>query len=284
MNTLILNGELVSLSTFHITSENRAFAYGDGLFETIKVANNRVLFADRHIQRFNAGLKALQLNLPVVLTGNDLQNQVSKMISNDSTLKNSRVKLTAFRNDGGRYTPKTLSASYIITATPVENIAYTLNEKGVSVEVYTEIEKPYNAISSFKCLNSMTYVLAGIYASTKGLQDSLIINPRQQIIETINSNIFLIVKGEYYTPPVTSGCIDGVMRSVIITILREMGENVHETNITTEQLLAADEVFKTNVIQGIQWIGAFRQKRYYKTETTKLINEVNRRLFEPSVY
>ena len=86
--------------------------------------------------------------------------------------------------------------------------------------------------------------------------------------------IFLVKKNELLTPPISSGCLSGVMRKRILQIASSVGLNSKESTISVDDLLEADEVFLTNSISGIRWVGAFRKKRYFHNWAKKLVEKI----------
>tara|TARA_B110000459_G_scaffold120142_1_gene132439 strand:- start:4535 stop:5089 length:555 start_codon:yes stop_codon:yes gene_type:complete len=178
----------------------------------------------------------------------------------------------------GTYKPETNQISFLIEASSLVDNKYILNKKGFLVDIYKEYTKPINKLSTFKSSSSLLYVLASISSKENNLDDHLILNENNQIIESTNSNIFLLVEDNIITPPVESGCINGVMRLEIIKIIKELGINIIESNIEKEDLSKAKEIFLSNVINGIIWVGGYESKRYYNLISKKIIENLNKKL------
>ena len=85
---------------------------------------------------------------------------------------------------------------------------------------------------------------------------------RGNIIESSSGNIFIVSNGVLYTPSLSDGCIGGVMRMQIINLAIANGIKVYECSLNPQNLLAADELFFTNASRGVQWVSAYRTKRY----------------------
>jgi branched-chain amino acid aminotransferase len=150
-----------------------------------------------------------------------------------------------------------------------------LNSTGLTVDLFTEFRKTPNSLASIKSANSAIYVLAGVYKNQQQLDECILSNDKSHIIEAISSNIFAVKNGVLYTPPVTDGCVDGVMRKKIIEVAQQNRVAVYEISIMQNVLLGADELFLTNTIKGIQWVAAFKQKRYTNNTSEKLIAKLN---------
>ena len=136
--------------------------------------------------------------------------------------------------------------------------------------MYSDYKKSCQQLSNIKSGNALIYVLAGLYAKKNHFDDCLILNEHGRIAEAISSNVF-IVKGEtLYTPPLSEGCVDGVMRKVVIEKANENNIHVNEKAITQNEIQNADEVFLTNAINGITSIKLFQSKTFSTNFTSKL--------------
>jgi branched-chain amino acid aminotransferase len=150
-----------------------------------------------------------------------------------------------------------------------------LNQKGLIVDLFVDFKKSPSPLASIKSANSAIYVMAGVYKTQHQLDDCVLLNDRSQIIESISSNIFAVKNGVLYTPPVSDGCVNGVMRRKVIEIAQANKIAVYENSITQSVLLGADELFLTNTIKGIQWVVAYKQKRYFNNTSKKLVEKLN---------
>jgi branched-chain amino acid aminotransferase len=121
----------------------------------------------------------------------------------------------------------------------------------------------------------MLYVMAGLTKTSLRLDDCLLVNDNGHIIESINSNIFVIKNGTLYTSPITDGCIDGVMRKQILAIAAQNKILAFEQSLTVHTLTDGDEVFLTNAIIGIQWVGQFKNKFYTNQRTVFFVEKLN---------
>jgi branched-chain amino acid aminotransferase len=101
------------------------------------------------------------------------------------------------------------------------------------------------------------------------------VNDNGNIIETINSNIFVVKNGTLYTSPITDGCIDGVMRKQILDIATQHKLLAFEQPLTVHTLTNGDEVFLTNAIKGILWVRQFENQPYDHEIAKQLLNNLN---------
>jgi branched-chain amino acid aminotransferase len=275
----IYNGHVISLYEPAISFTNRAFRYGDSLFESIRFTNGKIMFLADHVKRIKLSMTILRMNVPAEFTSANIEHLILNLIEKNNLKKEARIRLTVFRNDGGFYTPDTNDISFLIEAETIETPGYTLNQKGLWVDIYAEIKKQISKISTLKTGSALMYVMAGITKKSLKLDDCLLVNENGHIIESINSNIFVIKNGTLYTSPITDGCIDGVMRKQILAIAAQNKILAFEQSLTVHTLTDGDEVFLTNAIKGIQWIGQFKNKFYTNQKSvffTEKLNELAR--------
>ena len=150
-----------------------------------------------------------------------------------------------------------------------------LDNQREKIGVYDDILKPLNILSPYKLANAQLYVLASVFFKENQLDDALIKNENGNIIETTNSNLFISSNGVLYTPPLSEGCVGGIMRMQVINLAISNGMLVYENPIQLQHLLSADEIIITNSIKGIRWIGQYKDKRYYNSLANKLTDLLN---------
>ncbi len=279
-NLIIHNGELRDISQSGLSPDNRAFLFGDGLFESIKVVNGKPLFVKVHFSRLSEGMKSLKFTSDELFTAEKLEREIIQLIDHCKVRTGGRVRVTVFRNPGGFYLPTGEGFSYVISLIPDSLNKYMLNEEGLVVDLYTQIKKQITPYSHFKSVNSQNYILASIHGRTMNLDDVLLVNEKDQIIESTNSNLFIVSNGVLYTPAISDGCVGGVMRMQIINLALESDIKVYECALTPQNLLVADEMFLTNAIQGIKWVSSYRMKRYFHKMSDRLMERLNDKAVE----
>ena len=153
---------------------------------------------------------------------------------------------------------------------------YFLNDKGLIMDVFTELGKPLNYLSNIKSCNSLTYVMGGIFKTQSKLDDVFILNHNKLLCEAGSSNVFVLYKNHLYTPALSEGCVEGVMRQVVINLALQNNIPVTEAQINPEILYQAEEVFLTNATKGIQWVMGYGVKRYFNKVSKFLMDELNK--------
>ncbi len=269
------NGNILDSTQPVFTSANRAFRYGDALFETIRLMQGEILFFEKHLSRLSRSMDLLKMNPNDDLTFHNLYLSIRHLDQVNNLNGNGRIRLEVFRNDGGLYTPHGNDVSYLIETSLVTNKEYVLNDHGLKIELYTDIKKPVSRLSNLKSSNALYYVMAGLHKNNLKTGDCLVLNTDGRIAEAISSNIFLVDSGKVLTPALTEACVAGVMRENVIEHLQSHRIPLIEKGITIEDLLKADEIFLTDVIHGMRWVSAFRTKRYFNNFSRALLSEIN---------
>ena len=269
------NGNLFLETENIFTVNNRAFKYGDAIFETIRIIDGKLCFLSDHFDRLKKGMDFLQFK-NCEMSFEDITKQMEELITKNNLKKGARVRLTVFREADGFYTPLNEKCGYVIEAKPIETNHYILNEKGLLVDIYNLHRRSTSKLSNIKTTNDIPQILAGLYALENNLDDCIILNKHNRIVETTNSNIFLYKKNNIYTPSLDEGCMDGVMRKQILKIAEKLKINIFEGMLNANVLLQADEVFLTNVVKGVQWVKTFKEKNYTNEATKMFVDELNK--------
>lgn len=273
---LIYNGEFFPVDKPIIKASNRSFRYGDGLFESIRALDGEVYNFENHFARLIEGMKACHMEIPENFTIDFFKNQISSLLQRNGIREGGRVKLTVFREgEAPSYFPETNEPGFVIETLEYPDNKFVLNPEGLEVDLYNNMPKTVNDYSVFKSTNSFFYVNAIMYARYNDLKDCLLVNSRGAIIESTNSNLFIVSNGVLYTPPLTDGCVGGTMRMKIINLALESGIKVYEASISPQHLLSCDEIILSNAIQGVKWVSSYRTKRFFHKISDKLIELLN---------
>ncbi len=257
----ILNGHLISIYEPSVTFSNRAFRYGDSLFESIRLCNSKVMFLRDHMTRLKLGMTVLRMNVPAEFNTENLHELIFDLLKHNAHAPNARIRLTVFRNDGGYYTPDTNDISFLIESEELPG-TYELNQKGYWADIYGDMKKPLNKLANIKSGNALLYVMAGLAKQSMKLDECFILNENGSVCESISSNIFVVKNGTIFTAPLSEGCVAGIMRKQVMSLATDNKILTFENPITAYTLMNADEVFLTNSVGGIRWVGQFKQKYY----------------------
>jgi branched-chain amino acid aminotransferase len=185
------NGKIFPAESPVLTAQNRAFRYGDGLFETIRLVDGKIPLLALHFQRILRGLEHFKIDIPQNFTEAFLKKEILELAKKTGTDKNGRARLNLFRADGGLYGPDENKLNYLIDVKTIDTEAFVLNETGLKVDIYPDMEKHFSPVSAYKTNNALLYVLASIHKKEHELNDCLVMNSRSRIIESIDSNLFI---------------------------------------------------------------------------------------------
>lgn len=269
------NGEIYSEEDKLLSIANRGYRYGDGLFESMRMAKGKLKYANLHADRLQKGMKALKLEGYSQMDAYFLKDKADELCKRNKISQNARLRLTVYRNSGGLYTPDSNKNGYSLEASALDSPYYDINSKGLIMDIYDDILKPINKLSNIKTCSALPYVMAGLYKKQHKLDEAFILNQQGFLCETISSNVFLVYKGTLYTPALSEGCVAGVMRQVVMDISKKNKLPLIEAQINPEILNEADEVFITNAVKGIQWVMGFNRKRYFNEISRLLIEKLN---------
>ena len=270
--SLLFNDEFHPIDVPVLTTSNRGFKFGDGLFESMRMINHKLQFADLHADRLAAGMKALKIDGHVLMDDYFLRQKTADLVKKNRWNGNVRFRLSVYRQGAGVYTPESNKSGYVLEGIPLKTTDYELNSKGLIIDVFDEMTKSINKLANFKTSNALLYVMAGLFKTQNRLDEAIILNQNGFLCESISSNIFIVYDKQIYTPALTEGCISGVMRTTIMQICKMNDIPLIEAQISPEILKEAEEVFITNATQGIQWIMGYGRKRYFN-EFSKFLNE-----------
>lgn len=269
-----LNGD--SIVQENVLTQNRAFLYGDAVFETVKIVKGKILFLEDHYFRLMASMRILRMEIPMDFTMEFFEDQVLSTVSNNGFEQSARARITVYRNDGGYYLPTTNTISYLIHTSPLENQFFVLENKECEVDLYKDFYISKQLISSLKTTNKVIHVTASIYADENGYNNCIMLNDSKNVVEVLQGNLFMLQGNKLITPPVTEGCINGIMRKQVLALAKKIeGLEVVEDVISPFDLQKAEELFYTNVIKGIQSITKYRKKEYTNEIAKELVEQLN---------
>ncbi len=269
------NGTIVS-QTSSLLNQNRAFLYGDAVFETVKIVASKVLFLEDHYFRLMSSMRIVRMEIPMNFTLDYFEEQILTLALAKSVANSARARITVYRNDGGYYLPKDNSVSFLIDVEFLDNSLYSISHNEYKVGLFTDFYISKQLLSSIKTTNKLLNITASVFAKENDLDNCLLLNESKNVVEALQGNIFMLQGNKLITPPISEGCLNGVMRKQILSLARNI-ENIEvfEEAISPFDLQKADELFITNVIKGIQPITKYRKKEFLKKLSMKLLEKLN---------
>ncbi len=253
-------------------ADNRGYRYGDGLFETMKMINGKIILEKYHFERLFNGIKLVKFQIPPMFKAHKLRGEISGICKKNKCAELARIRLSVFRGDGG-LNIKNTQLQYLIECWPADTSVNAINKNGYTIDIFPGMQKTCDVFSNLKSANFLPYVMAAQFAKEKKLDDCLINNIKGQIADATIANIFLIKGGLTITPALGEGCVNGVMRKYLVEKLKARGYELREGVVTKNDMETFDEVFLTNAMYGIRWVDRFRDKIYVNTQSLKIYKE-----------
>jgi branched-chain amino acid aminotransferase len=248
-----LNGRFVPEAEAVISVSDRGFMYGDGLFETVRVANGWLFRMPQHLERLSRGANFLKISLP--FTARELHQFAEQLVQkNEMTEAVLRMTLTRGRGDRG-YTSKTNSPPTV--AITLHNAPSPENPVQWNLITSSFHVLAADPLSSFKTLNKLTHVMARAEAVEKGADEALLINTNGEVAETASGNIFWIYNERICTTPTGRGVLPGITRAVVLEICQTLGLQTNKRVIKPEALRNSEGIFLTQSAHGIVPIATF---------------------------
>ncbi|MDQ6762467.1 MAG: aminotransferase class IV [Bacteroidota bacterium] len=256
-----------------VSAANRGLRYGDGLFETMKCVNGKIINANFHFERLFAGLSLLQFDVPKQFTKDFILKKIGELCNKNKHNEHVRIRLMIFRGNGGIFDPENHLPNYIIESWELPGTTL-LNENGQTIDIFPDARKSCDSFSNIKSNNYLPYTMAALYAKKNKLNDCMLLNSFERICDSVIANIFIIKENDIYTPPLSEGCVAGTMRRWMLKKFTLENYQVSEKILTVDDLLNADEVFLTNAIYYIKWVKSFRDKNYSNISVREIFNKL----------
>ncbi|HSM63400.1 MAG TPA: aminotransferase class IV [Gillisia sp.] len=272
-----ISGNLVEDKDATISVFNRGLAYGDSVFETLRVINGKIIFWEDHYFRLMSSMRIMRMELPGNFSPEFLEEEILKLLKENELINSpARIRFTVFRKSGGYYRPDTLDIDYIITAEALQDPFYLLNTEAYEVELFKDHYITSGLLSTIKSNNRAINVLGSIFAKENDYHNCLLINENKQVVEALNGNVFLVSGNKIKTPPLKDGALNGISRKQILSIVAKMMDlEIEETSISPFELQKADEMFISNVIVGIQPVSKYRKKEFGNSVAKEVLTKLN---------
>lgn len=255
-----INGELVPKERASAPLYDHGLLYGDGVFEGIRVYNNRVFKLDEHVARLMSSCKAININVGLDAAG--VRSRILQTVKANKH-ENGYIRVTVTRGTGLGLDPKHIKsdANIYISCEQLALYPQEMYDTGlVVVTVSTRLPSPDVIDPRVKCTGKyINNIMAKSEANRAGAGEGLMLTREGYVGEATGDNIFLVKRGALYTPPASIGILQGITRDTVIELARSMGIAVHEPIITQYDVYNADEAFLTGtaaeVIPAVQFDG-----------------------------
>lgn len=256
---------------------NRGFLYGDSIFETIKIINNKIIFWEEHYLRLISSMRILRMEIPNSYTPEFFEEEIIKTNQKIDSLFSGRVRLTVYRGGAGLYLPQTNYPLFVINSKKINQKLFIINQVPYKVDLFKDYQVQSNLISNLKTNNRVVNVIGSIYAKENELENCILLNNNKLVAEFLNGNIFIVNDNVIKTPTISTGCLNGVMRNKIIELIKKVPDyEIFEKDFSPYELISSDEIWVTNSISGIIPITEYRRKFFSNKVGNIIVNYFNK--------
>ena len=261
----LVNGE--SRNTLAVS--DRGFAYGQGVFETIRICNGQPTLWQQHLLRLQQGCQRLAIVLP-----SDIEQLLRQDV--DSLCQAGEegvIKVIVTAGSGGRgyAAPEAMQAQRIVSLFPLPNYPAARSEQGIRV-ITCNYRLPLNPqLAGIKHLNRLDQVLARAEWQDSAIAEGIVLDVNGQVIEGTMSNLFAVQDGVLITPVLEQAGVRGVMRGFILDTAQTMGLESREVSLGADEFKNADEVFISNSVIGLWPVLEWDAVRFSKGPVTSAL-------------
>jgi len=240
-----LNGRIMARDEAVISPYDHGFLYGDGVFEGIRVYDGRVFKLEEHLDRLYASAAQIMLEIPL-----DRAAMRAAIIDTvrATQLRDAYIRPVISRGPGdlGIDPRKCATPTVVIIVDVIQLYPKEAYERGLRMVTATVRRPAPDALNGrIKSLNYMNNILARIEANQAGVEEALMLTDEGYVCECSADNIFVVAKGELWTPAPHLGLLQGVTRDTVLALAREAGIVAGERIFTLYDVYAAEECFLT---------------------------------------
>ena len=245
-----INGRIVKRGQDRISVFDNSLLYAEGLFETCLAVDGRLIFLKQHMDRLFRGARVIGMKIPVD------HNTISRWMTKTTQAHPNRivkVRLTVTAGESSRWVGKQGKAQVIISVSP----------HTIPTELFDLQVSPFRVDqdSVFRRIKTLSYIIHAIalgQAKSSGRDDALLLNEKNQVSEVTSANIFWVKRKRIFTPPLNSGCLDGITRRIVMIEAGKLGIEVAEKVITMNSLAKADEIFISSSLKLVIGVARIR--------------------------
>ena len=243
--TIYIDGQFYPEPEAKVSVFDHGLLYGDGIFEGIRFYNGRVFQLREHLERLWDSARAILLTIP--MTMDELEAATLETIRKNG-LRDGYIRLLVTRGKGnlGLSPDRCPKASVIIIAATIQLYPPEAYDRGMTiVTCATRRTAPAALSPAVKSLNYLNNIMAKIEANMAKADEGLMLNEEGYVAECTGDNVFIVKRGEIYTPPIYAGSLRGITWQAVLDIAAELGLKVNVQQLTRYDIYTADEFFLT---------------------------------------
>lgn len=240
-----VNGEFVPKEAATVSVYDHGFLYGDGIFEGIRAYQGRIFRLEQHLDRLYDSARYLMLAIP--LSRQEMAAAIIETVRRTG-LRDAYIRPIVSRGVGdlGLDPRKCKRASVVIIVDTIQLYPKDAYERGLrAIAATTRKTRPDALSPQAKTLNYLNNIMARVEANLAGVDEAIMLTSDGYVSECSADNLFIVRRGEVWTPPAYLGILKGVTRDAVMGLAREVGLPMLERVFTLHDIYTADECFLT---------------------------------------
>jgi len=272
---IYINGEYYHRSEAKISVFDSGFLLGDGVWEGIRLHNNKLIHLEYHIDRLYDGAKSIDMNIH--LRKKEIINAIwSTLIKNNMTT-DTHIRLIVSR--GIKSTPYqhpkvTIGFPTIVIIPEYKKPNKEVIDRGIRLVLVKTRRNNLVQDPKINSLSKMNCISACIEAEKLGAEEGLMLDPHGFVSTCNSTNFFIISANNEVWTSVGDYCLNGVTRGSVINLCKENNISVHEKNFLMEDVYSAGEAFVTGTFAGIIPVIEIDGRKINKGPITKKLQEL----------
>lgn len=246
-----VNGNVVPAEQARVSVLDNGFAFGDGVYETLRTYGGRPFHLDRHLERLRRSARRLAIPLPADdgAVVSDLDALLKQAANSESYI---RIIVTRGRGDLSYRFDRVEGPTVVMVVKPFEPFPSRYYTDGVPV-ILSSIRRnaPRALDPAIKSCNLINNILAAQEGQAKGAFEPILLNETGEVAESASANVFMVKDGTVITPPLDAGILPGVTRQLVLELAAGLEVPLREEPVAVKDLLAADEAFLTSTLKEV---------------------------------
>ncbi|HOZ30118.1 MAG TPA: aminotransferase class IV [Bacteroidales bacterium] len=272
---LMLNGEILPASKPCLSHLNRGLLYADDFSFDMRGNSSKAFFADRYFEYFIRTMSILKMEKPLLLKKSIFETDMELLLQKNRIYKGFTAKISVFRNDSEDFITDNNTTSILISVNSYPEESYQALKIGLKVDVLKNYSVPDHVFNSGFTPYFCEEMFLNSHLDEFGLDELFISNSKSNIVKTISSNLFLVKDNKLFVPESIPENSNKIFSEIVIDAARSLKVLVFPKSIKKEDLLTAEEIFCADVKNGIRWVLAYRERRYYQKLSSALIKKIN---------
>ena len=248
---IYVNGELLHKNDAKISVLDSGFMMGDGVWEGIRLVNNRWLFIDEHLERLLEGAKAIDLEIGLTIEDIKIALENTRSANNMTDSVHARLMLTRGVKSKPFQKPSySMDGSTVVII--MEHSDESANIEPITLATVPQIRgTPMMQDPKLNSHSKLNCILACIQAEKAGADEALMLDPLGFVNTTNSCNFFIVKNGEVWT---STGdyCMNGITRKKVIFLCEENNIPIFKKNFSLVDVYSADEAFVTGTLGSIR--------------------------------